>query len=272
MPQVRNRPLFELRPNYVPIKAKKERLVRNKLLMGMELETECQETVSREALAQAVINVDTKNVWTMHGDASLRNGVECVTHPMTFKFIKEEFDFAVVNRIAELGAPFTPRGRRTAGTHVHMSRAAFTPDQLKRFVMFHYEYPELCQRVAGRRSSEWASFAMSPYRTIEEQVTIRIERGGPRYTAVNLGNRHTIELRYFAGTTRVTRVMAYFEWAHALWAMAATSKPMTDMTVKAFLYSHAETYPNIIALLERKAGYAPERRQRAVRQVVGSAG
>jgi hypothetical protein len=146
-----------------------------------------------------------------------------------------------------------------------MSRDSFTQKQMHRFLTFHYAYADVCQKVGGRKSRQWASFVIPSWPRVMTASTyaeyLMNTNYSNRYIATNINNAATIELRYFKGTVKPGRMRAYFEWAHLLWKVAGLKRiEMTPDTVKGYMYLHSGDYPNIIALFERKPTHTPDRR------------
>ena len=107
---------------------------------------------------------------------------------------------------------------KTCGIHVHVGRSAFNAatneqrdtHQIK-FIKLIYDNKDYVQRFAGRKSS-WAKF--DDQGNIVRKVKLGYQSAA-RYSAVNVENPMTLEVRVFRGTLRKERVLANIEFVHA---------------------------------------------------------
>lgn len=189
------------------------------------------------------------------------NGFEIVSHPMTPEFFDSvdwsDF-FTMLERHWPMGRYEEPTGH---GLHVHVSRTAF-PHQstLARWSYLLNKYENHVNRVARRTSSRWAQFTPWPvsmllpyerarsngrwidgealacgccYERIwrEDPLSGRIchqfqTRGYPeRYQAVNLTNRHTVEVRVFRSTRKPEEFTAALHFVAATVEFVRTMQP-----------------------------------------------
>jgi hypothetical protein len=179
------------------------------LYMGMEVEVE--RTRHGESLDDAACAVRTMcgmNVVYCKEDGSLSDGFEIVTHPGTLGFFMDRFRWDGISQLKQMG--FSSWNARSCGLHIHMSRSAFTGVRhMTSFIHFLYtnRYPMV--RFAGREST-YASWSkdtlLNAYNDWSTDDVRRPsiakfvkdeQRNNERYTAVNLRNRDTIELRFF---------------------------------------------------------------------------
>lgn len=144
----------------------------------------------------------------------------------------------------------------TAGIHIHMSRAAFTPEQMERFIAFHYANPDICRLMGGRLSKSnpdrWSSFSLDNERrwsydhtpdtcaspeTYARFIAIDGGNNSNRYQCLNFHHAGTVELRYFQATTNVNRFKANVQWAHALYTYCAKARRggLTEKGIRAYI-------------------------------------
>jgi hypothetical protein len=103
--------------------------------------------------------------------------------------------------------------------------------------------------LAGRKNSRWASFDPSARKNIKAKLVGHDYT--ERYLAVNLNNRHTLEVRMFRGSLKVERVKMGLEFVDA--AVEYTRQLTTeDIVSKAGLsasefikWIDPEIYPNL---------------------------
>ena len=151
-------------------------------------------------------------------DGSLYEGMEMVSHPMTLSYWQQ-----IRPRFDSLTAGLRRMGMRswnteTAGIHVHVSSEAFESDaHLWMFQRLFYRNPDQVSKFAGRESSRWAQ--IRPEKGEITHYTKQRKQGNhshlPRYMAVNLTNRSTVEIRVFRGSLNPNRVFANLEFVHA---------------------------------------------------------
>lgn len=176
-----------------------------KVFMGFEVEVESYHSTRS---AGADVFDSSEDFMYLKEDGSLDDGFEVVSHPSTLAYydnMRDKF-FTPFTRLSELG--FRAWRTTTCGMHVHISRLAFTNKaHLWRFAFFMNCNPDVLQRFAGRRSDNWASF--DGQKEIASKIIAGKSKYGPeRYTAVNLCNYNTVEIRIFRSSLLPRRIMA----------------------------------------------------------------
>ena len=123
--------------------------------LGIELEME-----RARPHAEAILDLfgDHPNTVYLKTDGSLdEDGLELVSHPGTFEWWMEAFNWDALGQISKLRSvhygPPVAYGARTTGIHVHISADAFTHSHLFKFLAFHYRNPTICQ-VVGQRTDQ----------------------------------------------------------------------------------------------------------------------
>lgn len=205
-------------------------------------------------------------LWFYKTDGSLTNGTECVTQPFTFRYLKE--NLPVEDIFGELKgqiAPWDCGGHFNPGIHIHMSRKAFEPEHLFRFVKFHYDNAKFCQHVGGRVSSMGAfdrrKAGCSTDEALMQQCQDKYASSRDRFVAVNLNYHNTAELRYFRSTTKPARFRGLIEWAYALyWYTKTVAKPTPEELVD-FLEQYSGDFGNALGVVKDRPDCTPENKK-----------
>jgi hypothetical protein len=207
------------------------------LYMGFELETELtRPTVVRgNSLmpgAEHVLNTINKrrgddNVVYLKEDGSISHGFEIVSHPMTLGFAMNHFDWAGIEGLKGLG--YDAWKASSCGLHIHLSREAFVDyGHMMRFFLLILKNRQQLVQFAGRES-HYAKFDMdaffNAYHDFESGKTVRgstlathakqYSTNNDRYTAINLQNNNTIELRFFRPSLLSSTVKACLQFCDA---------------------------------------------------------
>jgi hypothetical protein len=146
----------------------------------------------------------------------------------------------------------------SCGIHIHASRAGFKSGaHTHRWLTLIYKNAPEMMKFAGRKS-DYAKFNDvwqydeydRPYFSVKHKLDRRSHT--ERYSAVNTQNEHTLELRFFRGTTKPSGVLSAIELAHA---SIEYTRDMTLSDVKLgmlkwdWFYDYVETnngfYPNL---------------------------
>jgi len=215
-------------------------LNRTSLYMGFELELEAGR-FPREDCARFVldtINTDTNDIVYLKEDGSLYHGFEIVSHPMTLGFAMEHFAWDGVSGLIKKGCKSWDTS--SCGLHVHLSRSAFKDEKhLFKFFKLILDNADDVKRFAGRDSERWANFdksyflnAWNDYDVDGNYVTRtnsslmkhakNESRNDNRYCAVNLQNRHTVELRFFKPSLNPKTVQAALQFCDAVFNYTET--------------------------------------------------
>ena len=213
---------------------------RSSLYMGFELELETGRFPKRECAQFVVetINTDTNDIVYLKEDGSLEDGFEIVSHPMTLGFAMEHFAWDGISGLIKRGCKSWDAG--TCGLHIHLSRSAFRDEKhlFKFFKLILDNAPDV-KRFAGRDSERWANFdknyflnAWNDYDADGHYVTRTNDslmkfaknegRNDNRYCAVNLQNRHTVELRFFKPSLNPKTVQAALQFCDAVFNYTET--------------------------------------------------
>lgn len=190
------------------------------LYMGMELEIEKMDAdiIEQFLLAAQESLTDVPSFCYFKEDGSLSSrGAELVTMPATLAGFKARFPFNALELAQQMGA--RSFYYQSCGFHIHVSRTAFTPSHLYKFIKFHMKNDRQCMKVGQR---DWSSYASwEPYDTevLRKQTAALVKREvySNRYCAINTGNDHTIELRYFKGNIKPEAVLKNLEFVDCVY-------------------------------------------------------
>lgn len=215
--------------------------------LGMECEvsTESAHTSLREVAESVAGNLG--EVGYLKEDSSIGRGFEIVTHPMSYEYAMDSFPWRIYDDMRSYGMTNSP----DCGIHVHVSRTGFNgPSHVYRWLKFFYRNGEAIQQVARRRGNSYAKFSPAAgawaihhasklerisascgccerdgdgegrwyTKTAEGRRRIREfgEPGRPdRYSAINVLNSATFEVRIFASTLYRSQAKAALGLVHA---------------------------------------------------------
>lgn len=174
--------------------------------MGFEVEVEGGNLSDGAALF-----TDFSNYMYLKNDGSLNHGFEVVSHPSTLDvFHRMSEKHKLFDPFHKLGGiNFSAWSTSTCGMHVHVSRRAFeSKAHLWRFAWVFNCNPHNFEIFAGRSSSQWAKFR-DQKTTASKIIAGKAKRYTiDRYTAVNLSNPDTVEIRIFRSSLLGRRIMS----------------------------------------------------------------
>ena len=215
-------------------------------------------------------------------DGSLSCGFEIVTHPMSHDFFKNEAD-ELWDTLENLRTTYKVKSwsTTTCGLHIHISRTGFNGgSHMHRFINLVYSNQELYETLAGRKSTRWASFddlVWSDFVRDEEGCPVQDEygytdtvtkrsiarklhrgSGSERYSAVNVRNAETLEMRIFRGSVNSRTIKSQIDLAHASveYTRTLTVKDIRADALSAdrfteYILDHSELYPQLCERLEK---------------------
>lgn len=195
------------------------------LYIGMELEASFPGHIEpRDATDRWRSELDPDLVYCKY-DSSVRNGYEIVTHPMNPDWAMKHFPFSQFQELKDTYQVL--QTHETTGTHIHFNKDAFTSSTLWKFLQIHYKLPEFCKIIGGREDGTYASFGHRDMQVQKDNLLLIAKEKGKgithydRYTAVNLRNEFTIELRYMRGGPWPDEIKKNIQWAKALYGFAS---------------------------------------------------
>ena len=233
---------------------------KHNLYFGLELEMEIRSGNLRES-SQYIQSKVGDSIY-LKDDSSIGRGgyagFELVSHPLSFGHwisqmsnLWEGLDYLRDNEQARSW------DAENCGIHIHTSRAGFKSGaHTHRWLTLIYKNAPEMMKFAGRKS-DYAKFNDvwqydeydRPYFSVKHKLN---GSHTERYSAVNTQNEHTLELRFFRGTTKPSGVLSAIELAHA---SVEYTRDMTLADVKLgmlkwdWFYDYVETnngfYPNL---------------------------
>lgn len=218
---------YSYKPDPVFTKVADESVGDKTFYYGVEDETEGRSSEPSKFSKQ--LGQTTKEVYCKH-DGSLNNGAEVVTHPCTLRYHLES---DMWDRVAAAAAEHGMKSHDTdtCGLHVHMSRkpfeAAGIEDYEDKLTLAYDRFKGYWKAISRRRDggSRWGRFLSDKRNektnTKLDDVKKKKDRYD-RYQAVNLCNEHTVEIRIFRGTLKVSTIKA------TLWLVDAVNRFIMD--------------------------------------------
>jgi len=228
----------------------------NPLYYGIELETgtfddNLKHNWGREILDEIPNCMFVKPDGSIYGGDVVK-GTEIVSHPMTYKWMQTNKNkWNKVLRLRKKG--LRSYTTNTCGIHIHLTKSWFSEKHLYKFMKMIYHFPSFTKLISQRRLNrlrEWAS--------IEDTEDLRKKAKDKhfykRYTAVNLSNSNTIELRIFRGTLCERSFWKNLEYVQALIEFTNKAK-VKDLRVKNFIWFvsfRQDDFPNLYKWLVKK--------------------
>jgi hypothetical protein len=171
-------------------------------------------------------------------DGSINHGFEIVSHPMTLDYAMTHMKWKGISDLIKKGCKSWDA--HNCGLHIHMSRNAFSDEKhLFKFFKFLYDNNREMKAFAGRDVSyaKWDKSAfLNAWRDYDEATGSYVTQysgsfmknakgenaNDDRYVAVNLQNRHTIELRFFRPSLNPNTVLSAMQFCEALFTYTDT--------------------------------------------------
>ena len=232
---------------------------------GVELEIDDGGTVNSNAQKLLdIANKDAENLY-IKTDGSLDEGLELVTHPMTLEYHLNEMPWAEVLRKAQ-SMGYLSHAAGTCGLHVHISRLAFgcTYEQqeaaIARLLYFVEKFWAELLRFSRRTQSQmnrWAArygIRLTP----SEQMNHAKNSCAGRYTAVNLTNSDTVEIRMFRGTLKLNTLKATLQMVNHLVEVAVSMSDTAVQELSWFDFLDEIKEPELIQYLKERRLYVNE--------------
>lgn len=178
------------------------------LFLGLELEVRTSYTGHDDAVKAANTQLD--SLGYLKHDASVSDGFELVTHPMSFDYAMNQFPWSLLPQLRLLGCSTDEE----VGIHIHLSRKGFdSPAHIYRWLKLIYRNEPAVTALARRRYTEWAQF--DPDVRAKAKDLAHGGRAWGRYHAVNTRPTDTFELRIFASSLKTQQVQAALAFADA---------------------------------------------------------
>ncbi len=191
---------------------------------GIELEIDDGgETDNNARQIMDIVNYPKEHIYCKH-DGSLNDGFEIVSHPATLDYHLNNIAWdKIMHKARQLG--YYSHTARTCGLHIHINRAALgtsveeQDNTIGRIVFFFEKFWDKILRFSRRteyQANHWASRYGGNTENPKETLKSAKSSGLGRYTAVNLENTFTVELRIFRGTLRYKTFVATLQFVDKL--------------------------------------------------------
>lgn len=165
------------------------------------------------------------------------DGFEAVTHPATLAAHTELIPF---DTLRTLRKEYDASAYKN-GIHVHVARSGFTDDlHVFRWLKLIYRNEGAISRIARRKNSNWARFD-NGMRSLHKQIKKNsTPYRSDRYSAVNVLNSTTFEVRIFRGSLLRQEILAALQLVHA------TVEYSRRLTTKDILQNNGWSYSRFI--------------------------
>jgi len=227
---------------------------------GIELEVEnVRESVTNNEMAERCWKIARDFCW-YNRDASLNCGFEIITQPFTWGWYKQNREL-FIKLLSELkNNGFESYNPGTCGIHIHISKAGFISDvHLFKFLKIFYDNYKFLKVISQRDNKsthgncQWGGCRERNDNLIDKA---KAKRGFDRYTAANLENDKTIEIRIFRGTLKEESFFKNIEFVRSCVEFSAVTG-VKDVNVENFVKfvgNERKTYGNLWNFLENKWG------------------
>lgn len=198
----------------------------NILTYGFELEVESGDYTTCGEMSN--ILYESMDDFTVYeSDGSLSEGFEIISNPYDIEYYEAEGKDLIINMLNLLiENKFKSHDTSTCGLHVHVGRHGLgnsygerdnTIMQIGFIVEYFKEELTTLSRRKPEKLNHWAKFTTREYK--KEELTLDIinklnRENRSRYSALNLQNEATIELRLFRGTLKKETFLATLELVH----------------------------------------------------------
>jgi len=216
------------------------------LFFGIELEIESEGNSIYDAVQSLPDFVYAK------ADSSINNGLEVVSHPTSWNWLQEnKKQWDIILNLREDG--FLSYKTDTCGMHVHLSKKAFSTLHLYKFLKMFFENQEFITIISRRRLSK-----LERYASLQSDESIvykaKIKNNTERYTAVNLQNEESVEVRIFRGTLSPVGFWRNVEFCKAVYEYTkiASIKDISADKLCDYIMNQQKEYPNLAQFLVDK--------------------
>jgi len=200
---------------------------KGKAFLGIELECERADGYVEDDDLMYIRDLFPPNALYFEEDCSLNRGVEIITAPMTYEYVKSA-PFTDMLKYLRDNKYRSHNGGR-CGMHIHVSREAF--DSADSLVDAIYIVEKFWEEIVvlSRRGSRlnWSTPLGQKDKSLIDQY-VKGSGYKERYSAVNLENSATVEFRFFRGTLLDESFGAAVDIIHAIVCIANMDDDTTD--------------------------------------------
>jgi hypothetical protein len=163
-------------------------------------------------------------------------GVEAVTHPMTYEFMRQNLyaGWYHLERYMKAFEINEPSESHRAGMHIHLSVDAFNDDKhLKRYAQLCEMFYDQIVYNIGQRNSVRYTPSSGIYAGLEEDEFLESwyanRKNYEKFQIVNTSKTYTVELRAFKAPQTRERYFAYVQLAIVLFTIAKRNKKILHL-------------------------------------------
>ena len=194
------------------------------LYFGLEIELSGKTTCEDEEDTRALLEKLPENEFYAIHDGSI-NGVEIVSHPMSYKYIQTINWDSFFQLAKELKYD---NEDHCAGLHIHISRDWFEGHQsetLTKIVYLVYKYKcRIAEEIADREPNDYCGYDHSVMEAVSDndifetykQFSLKYDDEDGKYSAINIMHKDTYEFRVFDGVTNVSDLFKRVEFMYKL--------------------------------------------------------
>ncbi len=201
---------------------------------GIELEYEWNTSDSsrRNHICRKIKNINKGKSFFLAYDGSLTDGMEIISHPMSYDFIKQ-FDW---DRILKFRGDIKSYNTYNCGIHIHINRGSMSAMQQYKFVQFLNEQSTFAFYLSQRkldRINYYSEFNRNLGDELKRQLLYQYKQDlennriqysryksttlGQKYYATNLKHSDTIEVRIFRGTLKKRSFLKNIEFVKSVY-------------------------------------------------------
>lgn len=181
---------------------------------GVECELDTEDGCPRMRAEEEIYDKFSNYVYMKYDGSLSEGGVEIVSHPMTLEYHRDTMQW---EKLFDIARNSGLESREGAGFHIHVSNGSFkdvVKTQANLVRMFNKFWEEIVD-FSGRDYWELDDWAGKPYiadlYANDNDIVSAIEEEG-RYTAVNLQNASTTEIRVMASVDTFRDFMARLDF------------------------------------------------------------
>jgi hypothetical protein len=231
------------------------------LHIGLELELSFSERANLNGLLDDLEMDDLDWFFYAKEDSTIDHGFELVTHPFQLAWMRKERLLDVIENIEDS----IDKHSDSCGTHIHMSKKAFTPAHLWKFLRLHRDQATFLGQIGGRgHEADYGSFSMlsalrKPQMLKQTAQTKNWSEYISRMTAINLLPEDTMELRYPDGIKSAADAWACAEMAEAFYDFTNEVK-VEDVRAGAladtgylvsWIEDHTDEFPHLVTRVQK---------------------
>jgi hypothetical protein len=191
---------------------------KNTLFMGFEVEVESVNTETEDIIFEIKLRELDGFLYTKW-DGSLSDGCEIVSQPFSYNYFNSFLFEKLCGFFLYLNKNFSAYKMQTAGIHFHLSRNFFSPEDLVKLRIF-FATNSFPIKILSARTSSTRIFRYCRFEELNRESFVKQMHQSlsyfPRYTALNLSNKDTVEIRIFSGTTNFQYFLAYLDFSYSL--------------------------------------------------------